>query len=610
MRGFRDISLGAWTVMTAVAVGACSAGTLIVLTSSVDSLRRGAKAAAQAAGTTVVANRIEVSALEVEAAERGFVATGRPTFLIGFDGLARAPGSAVSALSDRLHADEQLQFRVLDATMNRFVWAWAVPQVALARADPAAARAREATGEGIRRLAAVRRQMRQIRSLEQAHRDSQVQKASADSNRTTGAAVVGFALVMVILFAYVLFLRGFVVAPIRRLLASMREVGEGGRRRRSTAGGIAEIGELQRGFNDMATSIDDQRGRAESARAELDARRVDLERALLRSASEQDRIERLFGLAELLVGETDLAAAAGVVVDRIAEAGAADVVTLYAFGAKGATLPRPVAAHGVELSRLPAMLVANAGTTGAALAQRRTIHRDTAGAGLANPALGAGVEFRHTLDVPLIHGRDALGVMSLGRISGPAFDADELELIGHMADQSALALSTLLSYAQALRLGSLNATLIESSRDGIRLVDLEGDILTQNTRMADLIVGASSGTPPTGTFWTQAAAIGPRTTDPGGFDAVTESLRSHPEAELLYEYEISSTGQVLSRLVAPVLDGTGSQLGRIVILRDVTAERQAQRSKDDFVASVTHELRTPLTSISGYLELLLDHETG
>ena len=32
--------------------------------------------------------------------------------------------------------------------------------------------------------------------------------------------------------------------------------------------------------------------------------------------------------------------------------------------------------------------------------------------------------------------------------------------------------------------------------------------------------------------------------------------------------------------------------------------------KDEFVGLVSHELRTPLTSISGYLELLEDPETG
>ena len=42
------------------------------------------------------------------------------------------------------------------------------------------------------------------------------------------------------------------------------------------------------------------------------------------------------------------------------------------------------------------------------------------------------------------------------------------------------------------------------------------------------------------------------------------------------------------------------------MLRDVTAEREAERLKDEFFALVSHELRTPLTSIIGYLELVLD----
>ncbi len=44
--------------------------------------------------------------------------------------------------------------------------------------------------------------------------------------------------------------------------------------------------------------------------------------------------------------------------------------------------------------------------------------------------------------------------------------------------------------------------------------------------------------------------------------------------------------------------------------RDVTAERDAERLKDDFFGLVSHELRTPLTSIIGYTELLAEVEAA
>jgi two-component system, OmpR family, phosphate regulon sensor histidine kinase PhoR len=40
-------------------------------------------------------------------------------------------------------------------------------------------------------------------------------------------------------------------------------------------------------------------------------------------------------------------------------------------------------------------------------------------------------------------------------------------------------------------------------------------------------------------------------------------------------------------------------------LDDVTREREAERSRSDFVANVSHELRTPITALMGYAETLL-----
>ncbi len=54
-------------------------------------------------------------------------------------------------------------------------------------------------------------------------------------------------------------------------------------------------------------------------------------------------------------------------------------------------------------------------------------------------------------------------------------------------------------------------------------------------------------------------------------------------------------------------DRTGDRAGALLLLQDLTPERDAARLKDDFLARVTHELRTPLTSIIGFGRTIRAH---
>lgn len=64
--------------------------------------------------------------------------------------------------------------------------------------------------------------------------------------------------------------------------------------------------------------------------------------------------------------------------------------------------------------------------------------------------------------------------------------------------------------------------------------------------------------------------------------------------------------RVLQATSSPVHDQSGTELGGAVTLfHDITKERELDRLKTEFVATVAHELRTPLTSIQGFSELLL-----
>jgi len=56
----------------------------------------------------------------------------------------------------------------------------------------------------------------------------------------------------------------------------------------------------------------------------------------------------------------------------------------------------------------------------------------------------------------------------------------------------------------------------------------------------------------------------------------------------------------------PLHDGSGKNIGVLVVMNDVTRLRRLENVRRDFVANVSHELKTPITSIKGYVETLLD----
>jgi PAS domain S-box-containing protein len=50
--------------------------------------------------------------------------------------------------------------------------------------------------------------------------------------------------------------------------------------------------------------------------------------------------------------------------------------------------------------------------------------------------------------------------------------------------------------------------------------------------------------------------------------------------------------------------GKDDFIGNLVIVRDVTSEKEIERMKDEFISTVSHELRTPLTSVLGFTKII------
>jgi len=75
--------------------------------------------------------------------------------------------------------------------------------------------------------------------------------------------------------------------------------------------------------------------------------------------------------------------------------------------------------------------------------------------------------------------------------------------------------------------------------------------------------------------------------------------RSSPSTD---EFFLGKTSRWIRRSSAPVRSPSGTYLGRMFVFMDVTAEKELDHERSEFLTVAAHELRTPLTPLSMYLQ--------
>ncbi|PQV62565.1 Signal transduction histidine kinase [Abditibacterium utsteinense] len=217
----------------------------------------------------------------------------------------------------------------------------------------------------------------------------------------------------------------------------------------------------------------------------------------------------------------------------------------------------------------------------------------------------------------------AIGKRDVGSFSArDTFNARDAVLLETLAEGAALALENF-DYAQALRgrIESTNRDLetayqllaeqsaklfaaVESIDAAIVVCDATGHAAFVNPAGARVLRGA---TPILGEPVVSALAAGDLEELAALFQTPHFSkLETELEAAHVASIRLETTRghEILVAQFTPLVSDENQFIGAMLVVSDVSAQRELERMKTDFVGFVAHELRTPLTTILGYASLL------
>jgi PAS domain S-box-containing protein len=221
--------------------------------------------------------------------------------------------------------------------------------------------------------------------------------------------------------------------------------------------------------------------------------------------------------------------------------------------------------------------------------------------------LGAG----NLVCVPLLAGGWLIGVLQAAAAPGREVSPAEVEVLRLLAGQAAVAIENARLFAQSRADQERSRAVVDATNDAILMLDEHRRPMIVNRR-ARFFFGLTERDLVGKSFEQLGNLFGRIFEDGQGFNGwLSQMLRSQSERAVAEFHILSPEPRLLQCYSAPVTDLQDRYLGRLLVFRDITREREVERMKSDFVSIVSHELRTPLTSIQGALQLVLGHpESG
>jgi len=210
------------------------------------------------------------------------------------------------------------------------------------------------------------------------------------------------------------------------------------------------------------------------------------------------------------------------------------------------------------------------------------------------------------LAVPLIVGDQTLGLIEVFNHTERFFDQNAIRTAQTIASQAAIALENTDLFRRIRESHNLLMAVLNSTQEGMLMVDNQGKIVLANQQLETL-----TGLRIDELIDSNLSEEKLHMADHLGYQSdelanILTALRSRqPLQRGISTFEVEHPSRsTLQRSEAPVHDINDQLIGWLVVLRDISEERELSQTREQLTEMIVHDLRSPLTTILGGLNLL------
>ncbi|HEX6540628.1 MAG TPA: ATP-binding protein [Ktedonobacterales bacterium] len=243
------------------------------------------------------------------------------------------------------------------------------------------------------------------------------------------------------------------------------------------------------------------------------------------------------------------------------------------------------------------------------------------------PPLSYAEGFRAVLAIPIVSPHAGAVVLVVHRVQPQRFSDHEVDLLLTFANYAALAWEHAVLYErsderlrdvaqenerlyrQAVEEKQTLSAIMGSMSDGLVLTGPNDHVLYAN-RGASAITGLPVEQIEGSHISTVHTALMAAAERPEQYEQGRRRAERREAASWLLEMRDDRQSLAIELRTFDVRDDDGQVIGRGLLLRDVTQQREMDRFKSTLLAAVGHELRTPLTAIRGHASTLLQEDVS